>query len=148
LLVGSSESLSSLDVTRASRHGFDLLLAASYSANKAEDEDMAGANHRHPYAPDNGFTTPVPRFRDDIAALQQLTSFELPPLRVVRPTQVVQVFYGFGDASQEISLVPPCCRIMAARHDLQRPPILPVVRIFALDYGLRRRKRIAKTSRS
>ncbi len=68
---------------------------------------MAGANHRvkkkmgetHPYAPANGFTTPVPRFRDDIAALQQLTRFDLPPLRVVRPTQVVQVFNGFGDAS-------------------------------------------------
>ena len=53
----------------------------------------------HPYAPNDGFATPVPRFRDDIAALQQLTRFDLPPLRVVRPTQVVQVFYGFGDAS-------------------------------------------------
>ena len=53
----------------------------------------------HPYAPNDGFTTPVPRFSDDIAALQQLTRFDLPPLRVVRPTQVVQVFYGFGDAS-------------------------------------------------
>jgi hypothetical protein len=99
--------LSSLDITRAGRHGLDLSLAASYSADKAEDEDMAGANHQvkkkmekaHPYAPDDGFTTPVPRFRDDIAALQQLTRFDLPPLRVVRPTQVVQVFYGFGDAS-------------------------------------------------
>ena len=29
----------------------------------------------------------------------RLTDFDLPPLRVVRPTQVVQVFYGFGDAS-------------------------------------------------
>jgi hypothetical protein len=44
--VGSSESFSSLDVTRAGRHGLDLSLAASYSADKAEDEDMAGANHR------------------------------------------------------------------------------------------------------
>ena len=41
----------------------------------------------------------MPRFKDDIAALRQLTNFGLPPLRVVRPTQVVQVFYGFGDAS-------------------------------------------------
>ena len=53
----------------------------------------------HPYAPNDGLTTPVPRFRDDILALQQLTRFDLPPLWVVRPTQVVQVFYGFGDAS-------------------------------------------------
>jgi len=105
--VGSGESLSSLNIIRAGRHGLDLSIAASYSADKAEDEDMAGANHRvrkkmgeaHPYAPNDGFTTPVPRFRDDIAALQQLTRFDLPPLRVVRPTQVVQVFYGFGDAS-------------------------------------------------
>jgi hypothetical protein len=28
-------------------------------------------------------------------------AFELPPLRVVRPSQVVQVYYGFGDASGE-----------------------------------------------
>ena len=99
--------MSSLDITRAGRHGLDLSLAASYSADKAEDEDMAGANPRarkkvgkaHPYAPDDGFTTLVPRFRDDITALQKLTRFDLPPLWVVRPTQVVQVFYGFGDAS-------------------------------------------------
>jgi hypothetical protein len=102
--VGSSESLSSLDVTRAGRHGLDLSLAASYSADKAEDEDMARANHRvkkkmgkaHPYAPDDGFTTPVPRFKDDIAALRQLTRFDLPPLRVVRPTQVVASGKQFG----------------------------------------------------
>ncbi len=49
-------------------------------------------------APLDGFTTPVPRFKDDIAALMQLTDFFLPPLWVVRPTDVVQVFYGFGDA--------------------------------------------------
>ncbi len=32
-------------------------------------------------------------------ALTKLMGFKLPPLRVVRPSQVVQVFYGFGDVS-------------------------------------------------
>ncbi len=41
----------------------------------------------------------MPRFKDNIAALMRMTDFVLPPLRVVRPTDVVQVFYGFGDAS-------------------------------------------------
>ncbi len=44
-------------------------------------------------------TVPIPRFKDNLAALTKLTDFKLPPLRVVRPSQVVQVFYGFGDAS-------------------------------------------------
>jgi hypothetical protein len=72
-----------------------------------EDEDKAAANHRimiksgagHAYAPEDGLTTPVPRFRDDINALIQLSNFDLPPLRVVRPAHVVHVYYGFGDAS-------------------------------------------------
>jgi hypothetical protein len=51
------------------------------------------------HAPRDGLTSPVPRLKDDIEALMSLTNFELPPLRVVRPVQVVQVFYGFGDAS-------------------------------------------------
>jgi hypothetical protein len=60
--------------------------------------DLKGGNG-HRYAPDDGVTIPVPQFKDDIRALMQLTDFKLPPLRVVRPTQVVQVFYGFVDAS-------------------------------------------------
>jgi hypothetical protein len=72
-----------------------------------EDEDEAAASHRimlksgagHAYAPEDGLTTPVPRFRDDIDALIQLSNFDLPPLRVVRPVHVVHVYYGFGDAS-------------------------------------------------
>ena len=71
-----------------------------------EDEDLAAANHcmglkgeeAQLYAPEDGFTIPVPRFKDNIAALRQFTDFGLPPLCVVRPRQVVQVFYGFGDA--------------------------------------------------
>ncbi len=68
----------------------------------AEDDDMAGLGHKVrkrgdykvKHGPDDGFTTPVPRFRDDLEALTKLTSSDLPPLRVVRPSQVVQVFYG------------------------------------------------------
>jgi hypothetical protein len=74
---------------------------------QVEDEDMARINYHvgvkrgnvGVYAPEDGLTPPVPRFKDDVAALMHLTAFDLPPLRVVRPTQVVQVFYGFGDAS-------------------------------------------------
>ena len=51
------------------------------------------------HAPGDGLTTPAPRFRDDIKALRVLTKYELPPLRVVRPSRVVHVYYGFGDAS-------------------------------------------------
>jgi len=72
-----------------------------------EDEDETAANHwimiklgaGHAYAPEDGLTTPVPRFRDDINALIQLPNFNLPPLHVVRPAHVVHVYYGFGDAS-------------------------------------------------
>ncbi len=51
------------------------------------------------HAPQDGMTVPVPRFKDNLAALTKLMDFKLPPLRVVRPSHVVQVFYGFGDAS-------------------------------------------------
>ena len=72
-----------------------------------EDEDDSRVRHRmgpkrvspEVHAPEDGLTTPVPRLRDDIAALTHLSQFKLPPLRVVRPSHVVQVFYGFGDAS-------------------------------------------------
>ena len=35
----------------------------------------------------------------DLEALKALTNFDLPPLRVVRPSHSVHVYYGFGDAS-------------------------------------------------
>ena len=51
----------------------------------------------HAYASADGVTTPIPRLKNDIYALLQLTNFDLPPLRVVRPANVVQVFYVFED---------------------------------------------------
>jgi hypothetical protein len=107
MLVNLSVSLSSLDVTRAGRYGIDLGSMGLSLLLGTEDEDVAAANHRvnlkggesQLYAPEDGFTIPVPRFKNDLAALRQLTDFGLPPLRVVRPTQSVQVFYGIGDAS-------------------------------------------------
>ena len=71
-----------------------------------EGEDTAAKNHRmcgklgkeHVYAPADGITFPVPRLRDDVAALLKLTAFDLPPRRVVRPLRVVHVYYGFGNA--------------------------------------------------
>jgi hypothetical protein len=41
----------------------------------------------------------VPRLKDDLLALKTLTEGEIPPLRMVRPTTVRSVRYGFGDAS-------------------------------------------------
>ena len=50
-------------------------------------------------APDTGVTQPAPRLKHDLLALKTLTKSSLPPLRIVRPSRVVQVLYGFGDAS-------------------------------------------------
>jgi hypothetical protein len=105
--IDSLMSLTSLDETRAGGHGLDLSVTALYSLNHSEDEDVSKINHRmdlkggngHRYAPNDEVTVPVTQFKDDIQALMQLTNFKLPPLQVVRSTQVVQVFYGFRDAS-------------------------------------------------
>ena len=101
--VTSLPLLGSLDVTRVGAHGLDLNMAASYSPNCGKDKDEAVAElavklgAEHVYAPEDEFTTPVPRFKDDINALLRLSNFDLPPLRVVRPSHVVHVYYGFGD---------------------------------------------------
>jgi hypothetical protein len=76
-------SLSSLDVTQAGRYGMDLGSMGSSSLLGTEDEDIAAANHRVSlkggesllYAPEDGFTIPVPRFKDNISALRQLSDF-------------------------------------------------------------------------
>jgi hypothetical protein len=79
-------------------------VGSSDSWATVEDSALSAANHllaaaANVYAPADGLTTPAPRFKEDIAALIKLTNFELPPLRVVRPSRVVHVYYGFGDAS-------------------------------------------------
>ena len=66
-------------------------------AAAGEDEQLTTAGNE--YAPRDGLTTPAPRFIDDIKALLRLSKFKLPPLRVVRPSRVVHVYYGVGDAS-------------------------------------------------
>jgi hypothetical protein len=106
-LITVLNSLGSLVVTRAGAHSLDLDLAALFSAMCGKYKDEAAANHRlavklgkeHVYAPEDGFTTPVPRFKDNISALLRLTNYEMPPLQVVHPSHVVHVYYGFGDAS-------------------------------------------------
>ncbi|KAL3780370.1 hypothetical protein ACHAWO_009694 [Cyclotella atomus] len=50
-------------------------------------------------APASGTTPIAPRLLADLCVLQALTASPVPPLRVVRPTRVVQVLYGFADAS-------------------------------------------------
>ena len=85
----------------------NLSLLASYSVEQAEDEDVSRVSHRARvkggskglYTPKDSFTRPVPRLKTDVAALLHLSDFEAPPLRVVRPTHVVQVLYGVGNAS-------------------------------------------------
>jgi hypothetical protein len=74
--------------------------------NGVDDEDAAVVAHlvrkltdQVLRAPASGKTPPAPCLRDDLRALQELTQSEAPPLRLVRPRQVVHVFYGFGDAS-------------------------------------------------
>ena len=75
-------------------------------AGQVEDKDTAAADHwmcgkmgkEHVYAPADGITFPVPRLRDDVAALLKLAVFDLPPLRVVCPSWVEHIYYCFGDA--------------------------------------------------
>ena len=79
-------------------------VGSSNSLETVDDSDLDAVNRlmQSParlYAPEDGFTRPAPRLGEDIAALLKLSDFELPPLRVVRPSRVVHVYYGFGDAS-------------------------------------------------
>lgn len=50
-------------------------------------------------SPPSGFTSPAPRFIDDLRALKFLSQSDAPPLRIIRCKSVVTVAYGFGDAS-------------------------------------------------
>jgi hypothetical protein len=129
LSIGANLSVSSLDGTRARGHQLDLSL-------EDKDEEVARAAHHwgmktgvgDAYAPGNGLTVPVPRFKDGLAALIRLTDFSIPPLGVVRPPQVVHMFYGFRDAS--------------GKHGLQNGSRHPTRFDTSSGFGqLRRRKR-------
>jgi hypothetical protein len=133
-------SLSSLDVTRAGEHQRNLSL-------EVKDEDVARAAHhlgmktgkRDAYAPGNGLSVPVPRFKDDLVALIRLTNLPIPPLRVVRSSQVVHVFYGFGLGS---SSARPFPGTTIAGSSLQKGSRHPAVFDAVLGFGQpRRRKR-------
>lgn len=112
--VGSDTSLSSLDDTRAmshipdeSRGSFDAVVGGedggalahqlrTHGLHTGEAVEATDAGFK---APPSGTTPVAPRLHDDIAALQRLSGPELPPHRVIRPSRIVHVFYGFGDAS-------------------------------------------------
>jgi hypothetical protein len=85
----------------------DPIPTTSSDSFREMDEDEAAAGHAlrksfgpvHPHAPSDGKTQAAPRLLEDLKALLLLTNSRSPPLRVVRPKRMVQVFYGFGDAS-------------------------------------------------
>jgi hypothetical protein len=85
----------------------DPMPATSSNSLREMDEDEAAAGYAlrksfgpvRPHAPSDGKTRAAPRFLDDLKALHLLTNSRSPPLRIVRPRRMVQVFYGFGDAS-------------------------------------------------
>jgi len=105
--IMSLQSFESLDVTRGGAHVLNLAMGAAYDPNKCEDEDEAAADHRldrhfakgRLYAPSTGVLSALPRLHTDLAALRKLSSAKLPPLRVLRLCIIIQVFYGFADAS-------------------------------------------------
>ena len=45
------------------------------------------------------YVLPVPRMEKDLRALEQLTEPLEPPKRRIRSKKIIQVEYGFGDAS-------------------------------------------------
>jgi hypothetical protein len=63
---------------------------ASDCGGKEGDKTSAGVPSR---------VKAVPRLKDDLRALSELTASVTPPLRLVRPRKVCSVRYGFGDAS-------------------------------------------------
>ena len=93
----SAMSLSSLDATRAGAHGRDP--SWGDALNSAEENEGRLVDQEILHSPPSGITQAVPRLKEDIEALISLTKPARPVLRVVRPRKVVQLFYGFVDAS-------------------------------------------------
>jgi hypothetical protein len=85
----------------------DALLGEDGSDVIERDEDEAAARYALRkrfgpaplHAPSDGVTPLAPRLKDDLKALLSMTQSVAPPLRVVRPSKILHVFYGFGDAS-------------------------------------------------
>ncbi|EJK74326.1 hypothetical protein THAOC_04001, partial [Thalassiosira oceanica] len=100
--IASDQSLGSLDDTRAGSHGLNLDREATCLIGQA-DEGPEDARYGHAMsverAPRDGFTMAVPRLKTDLQALIKLSAAELPALRVVRPSKIFLVYYGFGDAA-------------------------------------------------
>jgi hypothetical protein len=65
------------------------------SDDKSETEEGHGGEDKAPPR----LVLAVPRLRDDLKVLIQLTEAEAPPLRRVRASRKVNILYGFGDAS-------------------------------------------------
>ena len=60
---------------------------------------MMGAKHSN--GPESGITSAVPRFPSDLGALLELAASEKPARRVVQSKRMLNVYYGFGDASSD-----------------------------------------------
>ena len=104
--IVSEGSLGSLDASRGLAHGVDPERASTMDHLNPSNDEEAALGHKlrkksvieRRHGPASGLTPAVPRLLKDVEALMKMTATTLPALRVVRPTQVVQVFYGFGDA--------------------------------------------------
>jgi hypothetical protein len=87
-----------IDSWRGGRYGSGWRMAKSlWEEIKKEDEDWSHAKVEEEEVP--VYVEAVPRFKDDIWALQTLMGPEKPPLKRARTKKTANVFYGFGDAS-------------------------------------------------
>jgi hypothetical protein len=95
--------------------GMDLDKAASYAPLSRGDKDEAVVVHwlasktrvAHTHAPMDRLTTPIPRFKDDIDTLLQVTNFEIPPLRMSdqQTWSIILLMWGrLGEAVKSHSL--------------------------------------------
>ena len=88
-----------MDLDRAATHDTNALLdndEASVTQISGRNSDMHGM-----YASKSGLTMTVPRLLQDVKSLVTLTEPGILVLCIIRPTSVIQVFYGFGDASDK-----------------------------------------------
>jgi hypothetical protein len=80
--------------------GVEIGVHASLGRGNRLDEKSIYGKGSYSYRSDAPeFVQSVPRLKEDIEALERLTSDDLPPALAVRCRGVAAVFYGFGDAS-------------------------------------------------